>query len=296
MRSLPDVMRERLEGGAATLCLCWIVTRADGVRLGFTDHDRDLEIDGVTCRAASGFTASEAETSLGLAVANSEVAGALSSADLREEDLAAGLYDDARIAVWLVDWTNPQVRHLLRTGSIGRITRGTLHFEAELRGLAHYLDQPRGRVYGYGCDAEVGDARCGVDLSDVRWTGGGTVQAVEGATAFLVDGLEDHAGGWFVHGRLTWVSGANAGDVARVLAHRVDADGVRLELVASPRRAVAAGDAFTVSAGCDRQFETCRLRFGNAVNFRGFPHMPGNDFVMSYANTDDPNDGSPVVG
>ncbi len=289
-------MRERLESGAATLCLCWIVTRADGVRLGFTDHDRDLEIEGVTCRAASGFTASEAETSLGLAVANSEVAGALSSADLREEDLGAGLYDDARIAAWLVDWTDPDVRHLLRAGSIGRITRGTVHFEAELRGLAHYLDQPRGRVFGYGCDAELGDGRCGVDLADVRWTGGGTVREVAGTTVFLVDGIEDYASGWFVQGRLTWVSGGNAGDVARVLAHRVDAAGVRLELTASPRRALAPGDAFTVSAGCDRQFETCRERFANAVNFRGFPHMPGNDFVMSYANTDDPNDGSPVVG
>ncbi len=296
MRDLPDAMRLRLEEGCATFCLCWIVTRSDGVRMGFTDHDRDLEIGGVVCRAASGFTASEAETSLGLAVANSEVAGALSSADLREEDLAAGLYDDARIEVWLVDWSDPASRHLLRAGSIGRITRGEVHFEAELRGLAHYLDQPRGRVYGYGCDAELGDARCRLDISDPRWTGGGAVISADGTASILVSGLEGYADGWFRHGRLTWVGGANAGDVARVLSHRAADGGTRLELVASPRRPVAAGDAFTVTAGCDGQFETCRTRFGNAVNFRGFPHMPGNDFVMTYANADDPNDGSPVVG
>jgi uncharacterized phage protein (TIGR02218 family) len=36
-------------------------------------------------------------------------------------------------------------------------------------------------------------------------------------------------------------------------------------------------------AGCDRQFATCRAKFGNALRFRGFPHMPGDDFVLSYA-------------
>lgn len=40
------------------------------------------------------------------------------------------------------------------------------------------------------------------------------------------------------------------------------------------------GDAFHVSPGCDKSFATCRGRFGNGVNFRGFPHIPGNDFII----------------
>lgn len=36
------------------------------------------------------------------------------------------------------------------------------------------------------------------------------------------------------------------------------------------------------SLGCDRQLGTCRGRFGNVLNFRGFPHIPGNDFVLRY--------------
>ena len=32
---------------------------------------------------------------------------------------------------------------------------------------------------------------------------------------------------------------------------------------------------------CDKRFETCRDVFANAVNFRGFPHLPGQDFVLS---------------
>ncbi|MEO6014096.1 MAG: DUF2163 domain-containing protein [Devosia sp.] len=46
--------------------------------------------------------------------------------------------------------------------------------------------------------------------------------------------------------------------------------------------------------GCDRQIGTCRDRFGNVANFRGFPHIPGNDFVLTYPRSDDPLEGSPM--
>ncbi|MEL7480947.1 MAG: DUF2163 domain-containing protein [Pseudomonadota bacterium] len=32
---------------------------------------------------------------------------------------------------------------------------------------------------------------------------------------------------------------------------------------------------------CDQRFSTCVERFSNAENFRGFPHMPGNDAVLA---------------
>jgi len=59
------------------------------------------------------------------------------------------------------------------------------------------------------------------------------------------------------------------------------------------------GDArCTVSAGhpdfgkgCDRQLATCRDRFGNVANFRGFPHIPGSDFVLKYPRSGDRRDG-----
>ncbi|MEM1146860.1 MAG: DUF2163 domain-containing protein [Pseudomonadota bacterium] len=32
---------------------------------------------------------------------------------------------------------------------------------------------------------------------------------------------------------------------------------------------------------CDQRFETCRDTYQNTANFRGFPHLPGNDFILS---------------
>ena len=79
MRQLPAALQSALDSGTTTLCWCWKLTTRDGAVLGFTDHDRDLDFDGVTYRATTGFTASDMQSSLGLNVDNLEVAGALSS-------------------------------------------------------------------------------------------------------------------------------------------------------------------------------------------------------------------------
>src|SRR5690606_2489439 len=119
MRTIDAGLAAHMAGGVTTLARCWVVARRDGAVLGFTDHDRDIPLDGVVCEAASGLSASEAAGESGFAAGGMEVAGALSSERLSEADLAAGLYDDAEVTVWLVNWQAPEERHLLRTGHIG---------------------------------------------------------------------------------------------------------------------------------------------------------------------------------
>ncbi|HHN67175.1 MAG TPA: DUF2163 domain-containing protein [Thermopetrobacter sp.] len=292
MKTFPAALQALLESESTTLCLCWKLTRKDGQVLGFTDHDADIAFDGVTYRAASGMAASDAAESLGLAVDNAEIAGALSSADLREADIAAGLYDDARLEVFLVDWMNPATRQLLHTGSIGRIKRGEVHFEAEFRGLSHYLAQVKGRVYSRLCDAVLGDARCKVDLNAAAYRATGQIDAVVDERTFTVNAVGGFADGFFSGGVLTFSSGVNAGYQAEVKHHAGDT----LILWRPPPATPAVGDSVIVTAGCDKRFATCRDKFANAVNFRGFPHMPGNDLVTRYPNRDDGgHDGAPLV-
>jgi uncharacterized phage protein (TIGR02218 family) len=64
-----------------------------------------------------------------------------------------------------------------------------------------------------------------------------------------------------------------------------------IELWNAMTSAIEPGDAFTVTAGCDKRFDTCREKFGNRLNFRGFPHMPGNDFALGYARNGSRNTG-----
>jgi uncharacterized phage protein (TIGR02218 family) len=295
MRTIDPDLAAHLAGGVTTLCRCWRLERADGVVLGFTDHDRDISFDGVVYEPESGFDASEDTAATGFAVGGLEALGALTSDRLDGDDLAAGLYDNAEVRVFLVNWTTPAERHLLRLGHLGEVTRADGAFRAEIRGLAAALDQPNGRAFRHACDADLGDARCGVDLDDPAYRGDGTVAAASDRRRFTADGLAAFAAGWFERGRLAWTSGGNAGRAMEVRAHRVAAGVVTIELWQPMHFDVAAGDGFTVTAGCDKLFSTCAAKFANTVNFRGFPHIPGNDFALSYVSAGDVNDGGPVV-
>lgn len=296
MKTLSPAFQSHLSSGATTLCWCWKIARADGLTQGFTDHDGPLGFDGVAYEAASGFTASEVQSLLNLAIDNLTVAGALNSAALDEAELSAGLYDDGTIEIWRVNWADVSQRVLMRKGNLGQVTRGKTAFQAEMRGLAHVLNQPTGRVYAYSCDAALGDARCTVNLSAPAYGGAGAVVSASDARRFIVSGLGAFADGWFGGGKLAWTSGANDGRAMEIKRHGVSAGAVTLELWQAMSEAVSAGDTFAVSAGCDKQFATCKAKFANGANFRGFPYMPGNDLVTAYPVQTQPLNGGSRYG
>lgn len=296
MRTIPPTLQEKLDSGVTTLCRCWTIARQDGVTQGFTDHDEDVVLGAVTCRAGTGLTGSEATANFGLAVDASEITGALSDDTLNEDDLAAGLYDAAGVELWLTDWSEPALRVLLAKGTLGEVRRDGAVFTAELRGLSEQLALESGRLYTTTCSADLGDGRCTIDLNDPAFRGSGAVTALSATSSFSASGLDDFDDGWFSGGKLSFTGGANAGLSVEVKSHR-KSDGVALDLWQAMAQEIAPGDTFTVTAGCDKRFSTCHDRFDNIVNFRGFPHIPGNDFVLRYPVRGEPgNDGSSMQG
>lgn len=202
MRDVPEALAARIESGAATMCHAWIVTLSDGARLGFTDHDEALEVDGVTCRADGGWTAGAAHQELGLEAGQASAEGMLDVEGMTLEDIRAGRWDGAKIATWTVDWAMPDLKVPLRAGQVRRAVVAGERVTLEIEGPMARLDRVVGRTYGRLCDAVLGDARCGLDL-------------------------EEHPG-----------------------------------------------------AVCDKRFATCGA-FGNTDNFRGFPDIPGDDFLLA---------------
>ncbi len=293
MRKIPEALAAHIEGGVTTLCRAWRVTRRDGVVLGFTEHDHPLVFAGTAFRAASGFTASEARETGGMAAPAAEVTGGFSSEAITEADLAAGRYDGARVEVFLVNWQEPEAQHLLvSVKEIGEVSRAGEAFTAELRSFAHRLSQENGRIYNRRCDASLGDGRCGIDMTAGGRRLSGTVAAVESRDRIVVALPASVEDGHFRLGRLVFDTGPNAGLSVQVEDSEVTLGGVRLRLWLPLEGLPEAGDAVTVSIGCDKAFSTCRDRFANAANFRGFPHMPGSDFAYSYVKGESLHDGS----
>ncbi len=277
MGEIPAAIAASLAEGVTSLAHVWRITRRDGQVFGFTDHDRQIQFDTLTCEPSVGLSVGAVEKSLGLGADTASIAGALSSEAFAEEDLGRGLWDGASVDLYRVDWTDPDQRIHLFSGRIGEVRRGAQAFEAELRGLQAPLNVPVGRVFSRFCDADVGDARCGKNIETSVFRGEGAVTSVVNAAAFRASGLGAYAEGWFTRGRLVW----DAGGESEIAAHRSEAGEAAIELLDAPGAVLALGAAFTIYAGCDKRHETCRAKFANAMNFRGFPHMPGNDAVQS---------------
>jgi uncharacterized phage protein (TIGR02218 family) len=165
-------------------------------------------------------------------------------------------------------------------------------FVAEVRSLAHVLGQTVGRTFQAGCDARLGDARCGIDLENAIYKGTGVVTDLLRDRAFMASGLSGFDAGWFTSGTLTWTSGANAERITEVLAHGLVGSIATLTLLEAPVRAIAEGDSFIARAGCDKRITTCSAKFANVANFRGFPNIPGQDAVLRYASQDGGHEGN----
>lgn len=293
MRQVPEELQRRLDSGATTLCRCWLITRQDGVRLGFTDHDGPLEMDGTLFEADAGMDAGALQSSTGLSVDNAQVVGALTADAISEADVDAGKYDRAEVFHWLVDWTRTDLRVLLFRGTLGEIRRKDSAFEAELRGLGEDLNVAVGRSILRTCDRVLGDAKCGFDLETPGFSFEAQVGVGSSGTEIVCDLANGPEDGWFRSGILTWITGANAPVRASLRGDRIRSDGLRaLGLWQEPRLPVRAGDRFRISVGCDKRMATCRDRFANLLNFRGFPHIPGEDWVTAYPKGGENHDGS----
>lgn len=282
--------------GVTTVARAWAVERRDGAVFGFTDHDCDLGFDGVVFRAGSGLTARAISQTTGLAVDNTEALGALSDAAVTEADLMAGRFDGAEVRAWVVNWADPGQRALVFRGTMGEVVRSGGAFEAELRGLTEVLNRPQGRVYQRPCGAVLGDAACRVDLSAPGYAAERTVEAVEGARLFRWAGFTGFDDRWFEKGRMVVLSGASAGAVAVVKNDRLSGSERVLELWEALRGGIAPGDLLRLEAGCDKRPETCKLKFGNFLNYRGFPQIPGEDWLMAYPTSAGRNDGGSLDG
>ena len=209
MQEISEELATHLAQEVTTLAICWQITRRDAVVLRFTDHDGDLVVAGELYEARSGITPSAVSSSLGLTVDNLELTGMLQEGGITERDVLGGLYDQAAVRVFWVNYADPAHGILpLKTGWLGEIRLHDGSFAVEVRGVSALLQQTVGEVYTRHCRAKLGDGRCGVDLE--AWKVSGTVSQSTSLYQFT-DTARIETRGHFAHGVVRFTSGANAG-------------------------------------------------------------------------------------
>lgn len=276
MKSISAALNTHLNQEVTTLATCWKATLENGTIYGFTSHTSNLVISGITYQAATGYTPTAIASNSDLAVDNLDVIGFLDSAQITDADIQAGLWDFAAVEIFQVNYLDLTMDRLrLRSGRIGEIDTSRQQFIAELRGIAQQLQQNLGQVYSAPCRADLGDARCGVNLAAITVTGSVTTAT---SSQVFSDSSRAEADGYFDNGLMTFTSGGNIGLSMEIKTFIADVFIMQLPFP----YAITLTDTYSAYPGCKKRFvEDCQTKYNNFENFRGEPHVPGTDQIMA---------------
>jgi uncharacterized phage protein (TIGR02218 family) len=280
MRSIPTALNAKLSEGVTNLALAWRLTRSDGVIVGLTQHDRDFQFDGTLFKAASSFTSADHERELGLGPDRTAISGALNANTISEADLKLGRWDGAKIEAFWVDWTNPADFIAMWCGLIaGANWRGSA-FELDVVGQEAALNQEIGQVYARTCNARFGDGRCGVDLDVPAHRIVATLISVSSDRDVAIAAPAGKLVADFQGGTILITNGPASGWTSGIHSITPSPTGWEIAITRPFPVMPVVGNAVLIQAGCDKTFATCKSRFANHLNFRGQPHMPGDDVAF----------------
>lgn len=255
----------------------WRVLRRDGVTLGFTSHDRDLVFDGIRHRAAPGMLPTAIKMTAEISDDSAEVEGALAHDSIRAADLAAGLFDQARISIGAVDWETLENR-ILYSGQLGRIEDDLNGFSAQLLSAKHILEEDLVPRTSPTCRAAFCGPGCGLSANRFTSTRIVTDTDLDGNRLALRPSESGNTDNTLVDGQIRLLDGPQTGITFGI----INVSGDWLTLDRPLAHGLPIGTSAEVREGCDHTLATCADRFANAANFRGEPFLPGNDLLARY--------------
>ena len=276
MKVLDSGFKQTLEQESTYIAWCWLIRREDGIEHGFTSLDIRISIGTTPYFPFTGFTPTADSNSEGLEQNNSQdLEGILSDEQISAADLLAGKFDGAVITCFQVDVTNPptgldenpprfilQYQRYIRTVEIS-----DLGFRFLLRDDDYELEIEIAKLTSKFCDYDLGDERCGVDLTPFTFTV--TITAIISRYEFQTTG--DFTPGQFSRGKVTFLSGENAG-----IQRDINIFGTenRFTLFLSAPFSLAVGDEIVIVQGCGKTLFDCITRYNNAVNSDSEPNIP----------------------
>jgi uncharacterized phage protein (TIGR02218 family) len=282
MKTLDSTFANSLTNSSLTLAWCWLITRIDGLMLGFTSLDVPIAIDNVTYRPFTGFDAGAAQISEGVEKLDSQtLTGILDVSGISKADLQSGIYERAEVRRFLIDYSNlpsslnlTPPKHLeLPRGYLAETKRNNLGYELKVKDDLSLLDNQIGQTTSMTCRANLGDDKCRKNLT--AFTHAVTITAITDNRIFSISGGKPD--GYFDKGRIKFTSGLNNGihrDVGFYAQNKI----ILYQPLPFP---VAVGDALTAVAGCLKTELACITKFQNFANFVGEPDVPTTDLAVN---------------
>ena len=274
----PTLKQAIIDGYRAVLVR---IVRADNTAFGYTDHD--MPIDGylfgdpynTVFKPAPGLKRINLTATTDDRVSNQEFASGW--VDAPEEDLLAGLFDNAEVETMICSWKNPEYGSFtVDKGKLGVIQWTADGFRGDVQSHMRNLTRNINFTYTAGCRHKLFSqfsnntiGACTLNQSSYKFAG--SVGGVDIVNLKFTSSLAK-ADGYFTSGTISWSTGDNLG-VQSPIKYYTTSGTPTFELMLPTPYPIQVGDNFEASAGCDKTFATCKSKFNNVINFGGFPHM-----------------------
>lgn len=275
MKTLSTALRTAIANG--TIATFVKITTAQNAVFGFTNHDVQLMISGTLYLPTNGLERIVMNLRSNAEVSNQEFASAW-VLDLPEADLASGKFDNSLIEVFKADWTTPTSGKIpVFVGRLGLIQWSVDGFRAEIHSLMRQLSKTIGYQTTAKCrhllfsafdNTHIG--ACGVNPTAFTFTR--TVSTIVTQKLKFTIATLGQASQWAQNGIVTWTSGLNAPLKFEVKVHTSGGTDT-IQLFLPTPQLISVGNSLTITAGCDKTFNTCKNKFNAIPNFGGFPHL-----------------------
>lgn len=270
MRNISSDLKTAFKSGKIA-SLIKITTKLGAIH-GYTDHDVQLTVGGQLYMPAPGLSKIKQHQTVKADVSNQTLQAGW--VDAPASDLIAGVFDEAQVEVAWCSWADVTLGKVVTfTGLLGQITWDADGFHTDIYSLTNqlarqinlnYLPTCRHRLYGTAATGLAGF--CGI--SQTAFTSTGTITGVIASKwSFSISVVQPD--GYYTGSSITFTSGNNAGLTFEVKNHSANT----IDLYLPTAFLVNSGDAFSITAGCDKTMATCKARFNNVNNFGGFPHI-----------------------
>lgn len=279
MKTASIELIELLQTNEFIMADLYIFTLRDGTKYKYTNYDVDLTWSGNTY-SRKGLLIRRSGVSLVTGVQVDSLDITINADDSNFYNnvkffqlLANGGLDGATLELNRLFFTDP----LTPVGSVwifsGRVSEvSTTRFEAKIMVSSDLellnIQMPK-NLYQPSCIHAVYDTGCADSKSYV------SAMALSDSTNRIINAQISQTAGWFNEGVIEFLSGANAGVTRTIKTHTTN----KIEVTLTLPNVVQVGDTFRLLAGCDRTMATCKAKFNNLSNYRGYPYLPQNETI-----------------
>jgi uncharacterized phage protein (TIGR02218 family) len=260
---------------------CLEISLENNSYIRLSSADEDITFEGNLYKAADSFGLSSSEEEVSSTKSNLGLIGIIEDQQISATRINNGVFDNAIIEIFILEKDNLEASKItISKGYLSDLQIDGDSFTFDIKPISSRLKTNIINIYSPTCRAKLGDSKCAKDLTSYRSTGSVSEVDTSNPRLKFSDDSRAESAGYYNYGTIKFTSGDNIGKKFEIKKYKTP----EIELLLPTYEEIKIGDEYEITAGCDKRFSSCVDKFDNAINFRGEPHIPGNEKILDPSN------------